>query len=527
MDYEKTLQNTDPVSLSNFKEANPGLKFDAEENAAYQKAGQVGGAITKDGIISQDGVNPINAPITSSTLANVTPVVVPQVNTASSATGLSGAATGAAQSTLTKATDEAAKAAQQAKDSSKSDYKSIVDEIAGIQSNRATEEVKAGLDKKAQLVTDATNKIEASQRAQTNELRELDNNPLLNATQRANRAADINRKYAFEQADYALIQSAANRDYTTAQSIVDRKIKLALEPLQTRLDYVKSFYEDNKATFDKAEDRQFKSLVTQADGEIKKAESNAKTITDFYSKAIESGQADIINSLSKLNPSSVNFVTDLGKVVSKITGNTIDKQIKQEQLKKLQAETKQIGLALPGPIQTKVQTIAGQFDSEQAVKNYQTIAESIDAVRNGGTSPVDDIQRIYAVAKVLDPSSAVKEGEYKTIESYAQSLLQRAGKKIQKVFDNEGFLTEEARKYINDTLDNRLASSEKAYKNIYEEYGRRINKLTGKNDGTEYITDYSRAFGQNPAQQMLSAPIPTTVKPYSPDVWNAFNITTP
>lgn len=146
---------------------------------------------------------------------------------------------------------------------------------------------------------------------------------------------------------------------------------------------------------------------------------------------------------------------------------------------------------------TKVQTIAGQFDNEPAVRNYQTIAESIDSVRNAGDSPTDDIQRIYAFAKIMDPNSAVKEGEYKTIEEYAQAVYQRAGKKLARVFDNQGFLTKEARGFIESTLENRLKSSEKAYNNIYDEYGRRINKVTGAKDGSEYITDYSKGFVSN------------------------------
>ena len=44
------------------------------------------------------------------------------------------------------------------------------------------------------------------------------------------------------------------------------------------------------------------------------------------------------------------------------------------------------------------------------------------------------------------------------------------------------------------TLNNRLKASEGAYKNIYDEYARKINKITGKKDGSEYLTDYSQGF---------------------------------
>lgn len=143
---------------------------------------------------------------------------------------------------------------------------------------------------------------------------------------------------------------------------------------------------------------------------------------------------------------------------------------------------------------TKVMTIANSFDGEQAVKSYQISAEAIDSIKSAGDTPTDDISRVYVFAKVMDPNSVVREGEYKTVQDYSTALLERMGLKAKRVFDNSGFLTEEARNFMLLTLENRLKSSEKAYKNIYDEYGRRINKLTGSDDGVDYLPDYSKAF---------------------------------
>lgn len=154
---------------------------------------------------------------------------------------------------------------------------------------------------------------------------------------------------------------------------------------------------------------------------------------------------------------------------------------------------KDVGNLSPA-VATKVQGIAGQFDGEQIVKDYNQIIQSLDAVKRAGTSPTDDIQRVYAFAKIMDPNSVVREGEYKTVQDYSTALLERTGLKAKRIFDNTGFLTEEARGFMLKTLDNRFASTEKAYNNLYNEYGRRIDKITGQADGTDYITDYSRAF---------------------------------
>lgn len=141
---------------------------------------------------------------------------------------------------------------------------------------------------------------------------------------------------------------------------------------------------------------------------------------------------------------------------------------------------------------SKVTSIAGQLDSEQAIKSYQTIAQSLEAVKNSGTSPADDIQRIYAFAKIMDPNSAVREGEYKTIQDYAQATFPSYGIKAQRLFTNTGFLTPEARTIMLATLQTRADAAKSSYDSIRSSYASRINKITGSNDGADYLTDYSQ-----------------------------------
>lgn len=149
---------------------------------------------------------------------------------------------------------------------------------------------------------------------------------------------------------------------------------------------------------------------------------------------------------------------------------------------------------LPSATLTKVQTMANAFDNNQIVKDFNTIATQIDFVNSLGTTPTDDISRVYAFAKVMDPNSAVKEGEYDTIQEYATAVFERAGLKAKRVFDNTGFLTPEARSFMSTTLESRLSSQKKPYQNLFNEYGRRINNITGTEDGTDYLTNYAAAF---------------------------------
>lgn len=243
----------------------------------------------------ESGILPANAfanvgSITSDSLkASETPVSLPETTPSTTANALSGIAQATAeQIKLAREQERKAREAQNAVSASRNDLTTLMDEITGVQRSQGQLEAQAGLPEKQQRVTDVTNQIEASIRAQTNELRALEKANLTDSG-RAAAIRDINRKYAFEQADLALIQSAANRDLETASNIVNRKIELALEPIKTRLDFTKLFYEDNKDALSKAEDRAFQTQVKKLDREYETANNNLKSVSDLNLKLIEKG----------------------------------------------------------------------------------------------------------------------------------------------------------------------------------------------------------------------------------------------
>lgn len=53
------------------------------------------------------------------------------------------------------------------------------------------------------------------------------------------------------------------------------------------------------------------------------------------------------------------------------------------------------------------------------------LTKSLD---NKTTNPTDDQALIYSLAKTLDPGSVVREGEYATVQKYAQSWVDAYGK---------------------------------------------------------------------------------------------------
>lgn len=150
-------------------------------------------------------------------------------------------------------------------------------------------EQESGLDKKAQRVTDFTNQLEAEQHALQRQQEAIFGNGGVTREQAQQQFSEVQRQSLSKQADLALLQSAANRDLETAQSIIDRKIKLKLEPLKMKLDFDKFFYSENKEVFNKQEQRAFELRIKQQDNALKMAESEEGKIHQMWMEAVKAG----------------------------------------------------------------------------------------------------------------------------------------------------------------------------------------------------------------------------------------------
>jgi len=151
----------------------------------------------------------------------------------------------------------------------------------------------------------------------------------------------------------------------------------------------------------------------------------------------------------------------------------------------------------PAQINTTVNSIAGAFDNEPIVKSYNTAQEGYQTIKSIGTktsSPADDIAFIYAFAKIMDPNSVVREGEYNTIQRYAQTWADNFGFKAQRLFSNTNFLSADAKQKMLNALAPKIKTLETQYKNLESEYQRQIqDAYSGK---PRQITNYSAFSGE-------------------------------
>lgn len=154
----------------------------------------------------------------------------------------------------------------------------------------------------------------------------------------------------------------------------------------------------------------------------------------------------------------------------------------------------QLYAGLDSKTATAVRAKVGQYRSEKSVQNFSTVQEGYNfasSISDFTTNPADDQALIYSLAKALDPDSVVREGEYATAQKYAQSWVKAYGKGVTQAILGTGFLSQEARANIKKTIEQKYNASKASYDNVYNQYVEGINSLTGRDDGSRFITDYS------------------------------------
>jgi hypothetical protein len=176
---------------------------------------------------------------------------------------------------------------------------------------------------------------------------------------------------------------------------------------------------------------------------------------------------------------------------------SLNRQIAEMRLDNMKAAKETTGL--PPRVSRQVDAQAKGFDSQPVVKRTQTMAEAVSFANSldpNTKNPADDQALIYAFAKAMDPDSVVREGEYATVQKYAQSWAERFGFDVARVFTNTAFLTPQARANMKATIQQRYAPAKAQYDNVRRSYADRINRMTGGTDGDQYLIDYAGAFPQ-------------------------------
>ena len=140
-----------------------------------------------------------------------------------------------------------------------------------------------------------------------------------------------------------------------------------------------------------------------------------------------------------------------------------------------------------------VRGVVNGFKTEPVVTNFTQVQSGYNFTKtlsDTTTNPADDQALIYSLAKVLDPGSVVREGEYATAQKYSQSWAKAYGKGVTQAIAGTGFLSQQARQNIKDTIESKYKSAKTDYQSLANSYANQINSLTGRDNGSEFLRDY-------------------------------------
>jgi hypothetical protein len=107
--------------------------------------------------------------------------------------------------------------------------------------------------------------------------------------------------------------------------------------------------------------------------------------------------------------------------------------------------------------------IRKEFNALPEVKNYKEAVPVLASAKKAPDTPQGDLSLIYAVGKVLDPNSVVREGEMALVLK-SGSLMERMMGTARVNFGAGGRLSPEMRQKLTTMLDQRVGE----YKNQYE-----------------------------------------------------------
>lgn len=283
----------------------------------------------------------------------------------------------------------------------------------------------------------------------------------------------IENTKAIQLGALAATAQAIQGNIDMANQLIDRAIQIKFEPVEKELTYRMNLYEQLKDDMTASE-----KLTVQNNLSKDGAKYNAYLeAMDYAMKAVaanapDNEKASIMSNIAKARTAEEVYLA-AGKYAA-------------------DPDLKDAGALTPAQINSSVNQIAGAFDNEPIVKAFNTVAEGYQTLQDIGvdtTSPADDIAFIYGFAKIMDPNSVVREGEYNTIQKYAQTWADNFGFSAKRIFSNTNFLTPDAKQKMLNALKPKVDSITTQYTSLRNDYQKQIDEVAS--GGTRRITDYA------------------------------------
>ncbi len=380
-----------------------------------------------------------------------------------------------------------------------------------------------GVDSKAQRVNDLSAALALKQQAAAQiQLAQQAGEGVTSAIDQRQRQEAI-RTNSIEQSSIAADLQVAKGNYATAKMLADDAIEKKFGPLKATIAAKISNYDMliNSPNFTAEEQKQAGALKAQAAAQqtaLAKQEQEAGLITDIWLGAAQNGLKDtaILSQIKNAHTSEEalaiavqsGFYTKQDPSWSApfmLGGDYVQKNTKTGEIRTAvnvaanqtapaEGDNPQLYSGLSTQTATAIRARVNAFKTEPMVQNYAVIQDGnnfASGISATSKNPAEHQALIYALAKALDPGSVVREGEYATAQKYAQSWVAAYGKGITQALAGTGFLSESAINNIKSVIASRYAASKVSYDNLSTQYAGGINSLSGRTDGTKFLTNYT------------------------------------
>jgi len=236
--------------------------------------------------------------ITSESLAPQAEVQVTNPQTGTAMAGLGGALEAQTDSFAQGLTDTRNQREAE-KNQSRTDFSSLVANRTGLEGFSLQADQDAGVFEADSALQDINNELRTEQLGRRRSVEALQGQGNLKGTTQS-QVNNINRDSYSKQADMAIVQLAAQGRFNSASALADRKANAMFEQEQNQIDAAKITYEDNKDLYNKAEQREFETALTDRTNRVQAEKEQMQAVQNLALQAqLDGAPPDIVSEMMK------------------------------------------------------------------------------------------------------------------------------------------------------------------------------------------------------------------------------------
>jgi hypothetical protein len=371
--------------------------------------------------------------ITSESLAPQAEVQVTDPQTGTAMAGLGGALEAQTDSFAQGLADTRSQREAE-KNQSRTDFSSLVANRTGLEGFSLQADQDAGVFEADSALQDINNELRTEQLGRRRSVEALQGQGNLKGTTQS-QVNNINRESYSKQADMAIVQLAAQGRFNSASALADRKANAMFEQEQNQIDAAKITYEDNKDLYNKAEQREFETALTDRTNRVQAEKEQMQAVQNLALQAQLDGAppaivSEMMKSKTLADASALGgqFVGALDREQQRasiesslasaansrdaINSRALDREAAATKDAQIEAAIASGAVVLNADQQDTAMKLSKDFvsqssDFKKQVDAYNRIVSSAE-----DPSAAGDVAVVFNYMKMLDPGSVVRESEF-------------------------------------------------------------------------------------------------------------------